>query len=836
MNTVLNLLPRPFSFAERISRGGKMLAARLTACGRGGGDGSGRGGEGIRRRAWRVVEEDKDAGLRLSPEWRVAVAAPRAPSPPHRPALALAFAAALATVTAGPAHAGLAELESTEIPAATAKQSRVLKLITYLIDKSHYRKRALDDEFSAAVLRAYLDRLDPGKMFFLRADIEQFDALRHRFDDFIRAGDIRPAFTIFSIFRTRLEQRVDYVLARLHGPLDFGRDEAYLFDREEARWAADAAALDDLWRRRIKNDIIGLRLAGKDEAEVFATLEKRYTHLARRTRQFKSDDVFQTFANAYLGVIDPHTSYFSPRASENFHIQMRLSLEGIGAVLQSEDEYTLVRRIIPGGPADLGGELQAGDRIVGVAANGPADRDITDVIGWRLDDVVDMIRGPKDSLVSLEVLPAGNAPDAPGRVITIRRDKINLEEQAAKKRILRVGGIGGADGDSGGIPGGAPDASPAATIGVIDLPSFYIDFNGMQKNLPDYRSTTRDVRKILAEFRDENIDGLLIDLRGNGGGALTEAVSLTGLFIREGPVVQVQSVGGRVNADHDPDPDLVYDGPLAVLVDRHSASASEIFAGAIQDYRRGLIIGEPTYGKGTVQHLVNLNRWAKSEDDLGQLKVTVAQFFRVNGGSTQYRGIVPDLIWPSAAGGAESGERGYENALPWRQIEAAEFDRFRDEPPPAVFEMLRGLHEARVQDSPEFQYFIDLAAFDAELGEKTAVTLNQLAREAERDARETRQLALENRMRRALGQAPKTALDSDAAAVDSAADGAAADAADAATVGDATNAVDAAAADEPDAYLREGGDILRDYLTLLKSAGGAVATQSETESDGLLSN
>jgi len=808
MNTVLNLLLRPFSFAERIGRGGKMPAARLTACGRGG---------------------------EVRP----------------RPAPALAFAAALATVVAmvtmvtvatvtvvAPAHAGLAELEATEVPAATAKQSRVLKLITYLIDKSHYRKRALDDEFSAAVLRAYLDRLDPGKMFFLRADIEQFDALRHRFDDFIRAGDIRPAFTIFSIFRTRLEQRVDYVLARLHGPLDFGRDEAYLFDREEARWAADAAALDDLWRRRIKNDIIGLRLAGKDEAEVFATLEKRYTHLARRTRQFKSDDVFQTFANAYLGVIDPHTSYFSPRASENFHIQMRLSLEGIGAVLQSEDEYTLVRRIIPGGPADLGGELQAGDRIVGVAANGPADRDITDVIGWRLDDVVDMIRGPKDSLVSLEVLPAGNAPDTPGRVITIRRDKINLEEQAAKKRILRVGGggIGGRDGDSGGIPGGAPDASPAATIGVIDLPSFYIDFGGMQKNLPDYRSTTRDVRKILAEFRDQDIDGLLIDLRGNGGGALTEAVSLTGLFIREGPVVQVQSVGGRVNADHDPDPDLVYDGPLAVLVDRHSASASEIFAGAIQDYRRGLIIGEPTYGKGTVQHLVNLNRWAKSEDDLGQLKVTVAQFFRVNGGSTQYRGIVPDLIWPSAAGGAESGERGYENALPWRQIEAAEFDRFRDEPPPAVFEMLRGLHEARVQDSPEFQYFIDLAAFDAELGEKTAVTLNQLAREAERDARETRQLALENRMRRALGQSPKTAVDSDAAAVDSAVDGAAADAADAATVGDATNAVDAAAADEPDAYLREGGDILRDYLTLLKSAGGAVATQSETESDGLLSN
>lgn len=718
---------------------------------------------------------------------------------------ALAFVALSAFTVATPARAGLAELEPAAIPAATPKQSRVLKLITYLIDKSHYRKRELDDEFSAAVLRDYLRQLDPGKVFFLRSDIAQFDALRHRFDDFIRDGDIRPAFTIFSIFRTRLEQRVEYAVARLQTPLDFARDEEYMFDREHADWAVDAAALDDLWRRRIKNDIIGLRLAGKDEAEVFDTLEKRYTHLARRTRQFKSDDVFQTFANAYLGVLDPHTSYFSPRASENFHIQMRLSLEGIGAVLQSEDEHTLVRRIIPGGPADLGGELKAGDRIIGVAPNGPADRDIVDVIGWRLDDVVDMIRGPKDSQVSLEILPAGDI-DNPTRVITIRRDKINLEEQAAKKSLLRIPDVDGGDGDGDIV------------IGVIDLPSFYIDFSGMQKNLPDYRSTTRDVSRLLTEFEADDIDGLIIDLRGNGGGALTEAVTLTGLFIPQGPVVQVQSAGGQVNADHDPDPGIAYDGPLAVLVDRHSASASEIFAGAIQDYRRGLIIGEPTYGKGTVQHLVNLNRLAKSEDDLGQLKVTVAQFFRIDGGSTQHRGIIPDITWPAPAGGDESGERRYDNALPWRQIEAAEFERFRDEPSAAVFAQLRALHEARVQTSAEFQYFIDLAALEAELAERTTVTLNQRLREAMRDRREARQLALENRMRRALGKAPKVAGDD--------ADGDAAD-------GDLADA-DVADADAPDAYLREGGDILSDYLSALKSAAGAVAKQREA--DGLLSH
>ncbi|MDD9856937.1 MAG: carboxy terminal-processing peptidase [Gammaproteobacteria bacterium] len=721
---------------------------------------------------------------------------------------AIAWLAAVLLVTAAPPmHAGLADLDETEIPAATAKQARVLKLITYLVDKSHYRKKDLDDDFSAEVLKAYLTKLDPGKIFFLQSDIDQFHSLRHQFDNFIRDGNIRPAFNIYSIFRTRLEQRIEYALERLNSPLDFDRDEEYLFDRKEAGWAADSAELDDVWRKRIKNDIIGLRLANKAEEEVLETLEKRYTHLARRTRQFKSNDVFATFANAYVNTIDPHTAYFSPRASENFHIQMRLSLEGIGAVLQTDGEHTQVRRVIPGGPAGLAGDLKAGDRIIGIAQGGPGDQEIVDVIGWRLDDVVDLIRGPKDSLVSLEILPAGNDIDGSSRVITIQRDTIKLEEQAAKKRILKV------DTERG-----------ESTIGVIDLPSFYADFNGMQKKLPDYRSTTRDVRKLLAEFQPGEIDGLIIDLRGNGGGALTEAISLTGLFIRKGPVVQVQNAGGQIKADHDPDPEIVYDGPLAVLVDRHSASASEIFAGAIQDYRRGLIIGEPTYGKGTVQHLVNLNQLQKNDDDLGQLKLTVAQFFRVNGGSTQHRGVVPDIIWPSADGGEQSGERAYENALPWRQIGGAEFKRFRDEPAPAVLERIRSRHEQRIQASPEFRYFIDVARINAELGKKKSVVLKQSAREQERERRDQQQLKLENDMRQALGQETLSSMEM----LDQ----------ENKEKSDPSEAAEASE-EKPDAHLREGGNILSDYLYVLKSEssrGGAIATQSEAEAEPPLNN
>ncbi len=633
-----------------------------------------------------------------------------------------------------PVFAEIAALEDTDIPVSNEKQQRTLKLINYLIDKSHYRSVELDDAFSERVLDSYLEQLDPGRSYFMAADIEQFSRLRFQFDDFIRQGSLKPAFAIFSIFRTRVDQRVEYALERLGEPFDFSIHEEHVLDREDLPWAVDGDEMDEIWRKRIKNDILSLRLTGKSEDEILQTLDRRYTHIARRTRQFKSDDIFQTFTNAYVNSIEPHTSYFSPRATENFKINMRLSLEGIGAVLQTDNEYTRVRRVVPGGPADLDGELKAEDRIVGV---GQGDEDMVDVIGWRLDDVVGLIRGPKNSTVRLEVLPGESGPHGETEIISIVRDEIRLEEQAARKRILEV--------DSEGS---------GARIGLIQLPSFYVDFDAMHSGDPQYRSTTRDVRHLLEEFRRDDIDGLVIDLRGNGGGALSEAIALTGLFIRQGPVVQVENSGGKIQVDRDPDPEIVYKGPLAVLVDGYSASASEIFAGAIQDYHRGIIIGEPTFGKGTVQNLINLNRFSNSSDDLGQLKVTIAQFFRVNGDSTQYRGVTPDLEWTTAE--TEFGERAYENAIPWRHIREALYVPFdhTNGSSEMVLGMLRERHLERIEHDPEFAYHSEISRINQEQRDTKSVSLHEAIRQEDLRLLEDRRLDLENRKRTALGKQP----------------------------------------------------------------------------------
>ena len=646
----------------------------------------------------------------------------------------LGIALLLGIIGSAPAFAEIASLEDTDIPVSTEKQQRTLKLINYLIERSHYRSVELDDAFSERILESYLDQLDPSKSFFLDADIEQFSRLRFQFDDFIRQGSLKPAFAIFSIFRTRVDQRVEYALERLGEPFDFDIHEDHVLDREDLPWAVDVGEMDEIWRKRIKNDILSLRLTGKNEDEILETLDRRYTHIARRTRQFKSDDIFQTFTNAYVSSIEPHTSYFSPRATENFKINMRLSLEGIGAVLQTDNEYTLVRRVVPGGPADLGGELKTEDRIVGV---GQGDEDLVDVIGWRLDDVVGLIRGPKNSTVRLEVLPGESGLHGETEIISIVRDEIRLEEQAARKKVLEV--------DSEG---------KSTRIGLIQLPSFYVDFDAMHGGDPEYRSTTRDVRRLLEEFRRDDIDGLVIDLRGNGGGALSEAIALTGLFIRQGPVVQVENSGGKIHVDRDPDPEIVYKGPLAVLVDGFSASASEIFAGAIQDYHRGIIIGEPTFGKGTVQNLINLNRFSNGNDDLGQLKVTIAQFFRVNGDSTQYRGVTPDLVWTTA--GTEFGERIYDNAIPWRHIREALYVPFgySNGSSEMVLGMLRERHLERIEHDPEFDYFSEIARINQEQRDLKSVSLHEVTRQTDLRRLDDLRLDLENKRRNALGKQP----------------------------------------------------------------------------------
>lgn len=482
----------------------------------------------------------------------------------------------------------------------------------------------------------------------------------------------------------------------------------------------------------MKNDILGLRLAGKEDKKVKETLEKRYKTLRRRVHQLDADSVFQTFINAYTLSIEPHTAYMSPERSENFDISMRLSLQGIGAVLRSDDEYTTVQKVVPGGPADKSGQLHAGDRIVGVAQG--QDGEMEDIVGWPLQDVVEKIRGKKGTIVKLNVLPKAAGVDAPTKMVSIQRDKIKLEDQAAKSSIIEADGM---------------------RFGVIDVPAFYRDFRGQAAGNKDFRSTTRDVRKLITDLQKEKVDGIIVDLRNNGGGSLTEATELTGLFIPFGPVVQVKDSQGHIDVERDTDPEEVYAGPLAVLVNRNSASASEIFAAAIQDYGRGLIIGEPTFGKGTVQSLVDLSQFARGKDDLGRLRLTIAQFFRVQGGSTQHKGVVPDLLFPTAEGSGKHGERSLDNALPWASIKPAEFRQLGK----PELSMLQRKHEQRVEHDSAFRFLIEQNQELNKLQEKNEVSLLESARKEEWEQREQRALERRNKLRALRGLAPLAKLD-----------------------------------------------------------------------------
>ncbi len=637
--------------------------------------------------------------------------------------------------------AALAEAKVSEVAVdalqPTREHRQAALIITKVVERYHYRKVTLDDSLSGQILDRYLEALDPNRNFFTAADVAEFAPYRTQLDDALRRSEIEPAFVIFKRFRARVDERVQLAVQLLErGEFDFSKPESYQFDRAKAPWVADDAALDDLWRQRVMNDILGLRLAGKDEAKINETLHQRYDGIARRVRQFTADDVFQTFINAYTLSVEPHTSYMSPRGSENFDISMRLSLQGIGAVLRSENEHTLVQNTVPGGPAARGGELRGGDRIVGVAQGreGPME----DVVGWRLQDVVDLIRGPKGSLVRLNVVPKSAGPDGPTREVLIIRDEIKLEDQAAKSKIIE------------GLPGMAD-----RRIGVIEIPTFYRDFEAQAAGAKDFRSTTRDVRRLLAELQQSGVNGIVVDLRQNGGGSLSEATELTGLFIEQGAVVQVKDAAGRIDVERDPDPEQVYKGPLAVLVDRNSASASEIFAGAIQDYQRGIIIGEPTFGKGTVQTLVDLARFARGDEDLGRLRLTMAQFFRINGGSTQHRGVVPDVIFPTAGGAADHGERSLDNALPWANIEPLDYPLMN------AFSLasLRDRHAQRIAQDPGFNYLLEQEQDLAELRERDTVSLRVEDRQQEWMLREQQRLERRNRLRAFRGLEPIATLE-----------------------------------------------------------------------------
>ena len=603
-------------------------------------------------------------------------------------------------------------------------------LATKFLANWHYKDTKLNDEFSVKIFDRYLDLLDPNFSFFLASDIETFAPYRTQLDDALRHDNPSPAYDMFNVYVGRVQERVKFAREQLKTPVDFTIDENYEWDRSDTKWAKTEAELDEFWRKRVKNDFLRLRLAGKEDEAIVETLDDRYENLDRRISELNSDDIFQFFMNAFAQSIEPHTAYMSPRSSENFEISMRLSLEGIGALLGRENEYTSIARVVPGGPADKEGSLKAADKVTAVGQG--QDGKLQDVVGWRVDDVVDLIRGPKHTIVRLEVIHEDSSVAGHTEIIEIVRDEVKLEEQAAKSRVIEIPGEG----------------DEMVKVGVIDLPVFYLDFNGRAMNLPDYRSSTRDVRKLITEMKDEGIKGLIIDLRNNGGGSLLEATTLTGLFIDEGPVVQVRNSSGRISTEEDTDPGMAWDGPMAVLVNRYSASASEIFAAAIQDYGRGLIIGETTFGKGTVQNLVDLDDYARSGDagKMGQLKITMAQFFRVNGGSTQNRGVEPDIQFPSAGDPEDYGERSLENALPWTSIASANFKREGELDRMVAVADFR--YQGRIADNQEFGWLLsDVEEFNLNKDKKEISLLEATRREEKEKAeakREARKAARES--------------------------------------------------------------------------------------------
>ena len=676
--------------------------------------------------------------------------------------------------------------------APTADQTTISRMVYGALSDSRlaYRPRPADEALSGDIFRRYIESLDGNRQFFTAADIARFDPYRYQLGEAVRKGDPAAAFAMFAVYRERVEQRVAYARKLLEkGDFDFSGDQRWDYDREDAPWATNAAELDALWRKSVMNDWLRLKIAGKQPAEIRRTLDKRYAQLSRSVNELKSEDVFALFLNAYTSSVDPHTDYLNPRSAENFNQSMSLSLEGIGAQLQRQDDFVVIREIIPGGPASLDGTLKAGDRIVGVGQGKSGV--IEDVVGWRIDDVVARIRGDKGTQVKLEYIPAEGGIDGEHRSVTLTRARVQLAEQAANGKTYTIP----AKGDT-----------PERLIGVIELPTFYQDFEGRRRNGNDYTSATRDVSRLLGEFKAKGVDGVVMDLRNNGGGSLDEAVQLSGLFIDQGPVVQQRESGGRVQVYSDRSPGVAWDGPLAVLVNRGSASASEIFAGAMQDYGRGLVIGETTFGKGTVQNLLDLDRWpAASEGSrYGQVKLTIAQFFRADGGSTQNKGVVPDITYPLSVDANEFGESTYDNALPWTRIAGVPHVRYGNFGP--MLPQLQKLHDARIGDDLEFQWWSeDVAHYRAE-AEKKSLSLNEAQRRAERDRQEA-----QRKERQAIRKAKGLDLDPLAEETD---DGLTANERD--VVRDAAR--EKAAEKRPDPLQREAAAILADAIGLLEKS------------------
>jgi carboxyl-terminal processing protease len=639
--------------------------------------------------------------------------------------------------------------------------------VVELLKRHHYSKPPLDDARSVIIYDSYIKLLDPARSYFTAADIAEFDKWKTQFDDFLKSGNLDPGFTIYKRYLDRVKQRLDFALAELNkgvDKIDFTVNETLLIDRKDAPWLKDQAALDDLWRKRVKDEVLRQKIAGKEPKQIQETLIKRYKNQLARLDQTRAEDIFQAYINTFAQSYDPHTNYLSPDNAENFDINMSLSLEGIGAVLQSDNDQVKIVRLVPAGPAAKTKQVAPADKIIGVAQG---NKEMVDVVGWRLDEVVKLIRGPKGSVVRLEIIPASNAPsDQTSKIVSITREAVKLEEQAAKKSVLKLKQDG-----------------RDYKLGIIEIPAFYLDFKAYRAGDPEYKSTTRDVKKLLTELQKEKVDGVVIDLRNNGGGSLQEATELTSLFIEKGPTVLVRNSDGRVDVLEDENPGAFYKGPLALLVNRLSASASEIFAGAMQDYHRALIIGGQTFGKGTVQTIQPLNH--------GELKLTLAKFYRVSGQSTQHQGVLPDIDYPSIIDTKEIGESALPEAMPWdtiRPVVKPAVDPFKP-----YLAQLKAQHQARSDKDAEFIYIRDRLALTQKLMTEKTVSLDEQERRARHDEVEAKQLALENIRRKAKGEEPLKELKKEDE--------------------DALPAEDEDTKPEDDAYLSETGRILIDYLS-----------------------
>jgi carboxyl-terminal processing protease len=598
------------------------------------------------------------------------------------------------------------------------------KVISYLLDNNHYRRIRFSDSLSSVVFDAYFAELDNSKIYFLASDIQQFEKYRTKLDDLTRTEDVKPAFEIYKVFQDRYRTRLkDVINNAVSQDFDFSADEYYETDRDKAVWAKSNEELNEIWRKIIKSQALGLKLTNKKPEEIKDVLKKRYERLLKSFDQLNSEDIFSIYMNCITEAYDPHTNYLSPKSSELFKQSMSLSLEGIGAKLQTDNDYTKVVEIMPGGPAEKSKRLHSNDYITGVAQG--KDGEMVDVIGWRIDDVVKLIKGPKGSTVRLQVLPAETGINGPPVVLSFVRDKVKLEDQAAKKKVVNYTANG-----------------KTIKLGVITLPSFYMDFEAYQKGDQNYRSTTRDVKKLIQELKADTVAGIVMDLRNNGGGSLPEAIDLTGLFIKEGPVVQVKNSADRVEVGVDDDKQVIYSGPLVVLTNRFSASASEIFAGAIQDYHRGIIAGESTYGKGTVQTVIDLDRYITDSEKVGELKLTFQKFYRVTGSSTQHKGVTPDIQLPSALRPEQFGESASPSALPWDVIRKADFQRTPD----VTDKLLSGLSK-NYQDRLKFDSSLKRYAGEVEDMRKnlseTKVSLNEAKRRLEMEEAEKKKAASE---------------------------------------------------------------------------------------------